>query len=154
MSKKLIAVVIPRSKWYRGKGVGSALLCGPEALEEVKQTRVSIREAILAVPEEADSEKKQLAALKGPVIGQMCCLGHACKALGVKNADMRDIGVPSHVVFYGTVPFRSHDALRRLCVVEKHAVEVNDDPNISPAKRESRIKKILRKAGFKVRFID
>jgi hypothetical protein len=130
MSEKLIPLTIERSRWARGGKNGESALLNDD--------------------------------------GNMCCLGFACKVLGFKDSTVKNHGVPSDLVnSAGSGSAQRHRGLRAGKLVESgsadegwydtapvdKALTINDDNTISDKMREYRLTPILRKLGFKVRFV-
>jgi hypothetical protein len=124
---KLIPLTIDRNKWARGGYNGEAALLNDD--------------------------------------GNMCCLGFACRASGLAAKTIKGIGLP------GDLPDESLDPVRMAKKLGKlvkrtttdgiysdgryvdDAVCTNDDNNISESMREYRLKPILKKLGFSVKFV-
>lgn len=105
--------------------------------------------------------------------GLKCCLGFACTALGFKNRDILDEGIPSDLVSTytkekarsksveksrakkldwlveenGSGKFRASSAVNQL-------VGINDDSLTSDNYKEAEITRIFKENGVKVKFIN
>lgn len=103
----------------------------------------------------------------------MCCLGFACKARGILEDDLLRCGSPEDLLAYSendeklfkklglmvtkTVEYDDEDYEDETAYADTDAVTdaigINDDPKISDAMREYRLKPILRRLGFDVKFV-
>jgi hypothetical protein len=90
--------------------------------------------------------------------GNMCCLGFACRKLGLKPDDILNMGTPaSAVALLETSKHAMLDPLvtKQMCnrAAVRLAVYENDDTLISDDVREARLVPILAQLGFKVSFV-
>ena len=125
MKEKLIPLTINRNKWARGGYNGDSMLLNTES--------------------------------------NMCCLGFACRALGVSAKTIKQVAMPDSLANRAAQPSYTAKKLGRLVVSEDEgygnsnptddAQSINDDEDISDKMREFRLKPILQKLGFAVKFV-
>lgn len=94
--------------------------------------------------------------------GNMCCLGFACKKLGVSEEQLLNKSMPESVVVASTNPLSSAQRknLTRLVTTKKinraaalSAASFNDATDLTESERETKVKELLTDLGFKVRFV-
>lgn len=75
--QKAVVVRIQRDKWSRGSKIRNALYIDQATVDDAATTIAG------------DQDKSRV-----PLVSTMCCLGFACKTLGVHIDDMAGIGMP------------------------------------------------------------
>jgi hypothetical protein len=86
--------------------------------------------------------------------GTMCCLGFACKKLGVSAKEMLNQSMPA------ALEGRGRSKVRMLLrngvdkATASKAAEINDEPSYTRSEKETKLKPVLAKLGFAVKFIE
>lgn len=91
----------------------------------------------------------------------MCCLGFACRKLGVPEKAMFNIGTPVRLATEPNLRGNLETLIRRARTgggyVDRmntdEAVAINDDQDIDDTEREAKLKPVLAKLGFDVYFV-
>jgi hypothetical protein len=90
--------------------------------------------------------------LLNPANNSMCCLGFVCHQLGVKKSDLKHISVPQSLGANWDIPYllnkKGFDSK-----LTREAVEINDNPTISPKEKEKELKKLFKKHNLGIKFI-
>jgi hypothetical protein len=79
--------------------------------------------------------------------GRMCCLGFACRAVGLKAKDITDVGIPKHLSIELQPSWATDVAIG-------HMVDTNDDDNLSERQREAALKRSGRQVGLRLTFVN
>lgn len=86
---------------------------------------------------------------------KMCCLGQICHIGGVPKGELLNEGEPDQLEnrnVPGWLLEKGSWHVHNSTTAEK-MMNINDDPNITQAEREGKLKKIARKAGVILQFI-
>ena len=88
--------------------------------------------------------------------GNMCCLGFACRAAGFSAKAIKGHGEPQDLRDASGQPTRVAKKLGALVVCNgqfvEDAISINDNDRISDKMREHKLKPILKRLGFAVKF--
>lgn len=93
---------------------------------------------------------RKLSWLLSKVDGTQCCLGFVANACGYKPEELLGVSEPEGV--NNTTKFREHTSLisQRVCL---ELMLANDDPSISDAIREEKLKELGKKANIDFEFV-
>lgn len=83
--------------------------------------------------------------------GYMCCLGFRCNQLGVPKKDLLGVSSPRETK-WEVIPDLLDDLTYFNTIFCQDAMSINDDKNLTPKKREERIKKHFAKKKTRVVF--
>ena len=132
---EIVKVIVDRQCWHRGQGSsGSRLLITEETINE----NSSINE---------DS------------IGDMCCLGFACLALGCTKKEISNVTLPdrltgdaikkvsNRLVSVGRINTESYEEM-------KNMAHVNDRDDIDDTERESKLTILGKQLGLDMEFVN
>jgi hypothetical protein len=84
--------------------------------------------------------------------GAMCCLGFACKKLGLTPKQINNVGLPADVADRSKLGLlvNTKGGTRKLA---QDAAGLNDNPDLEESDREVALVPVLKKLGFKVSFV-
>jgi hypothetical protein len=85
--------------------------------------------------------------------GSKCCLGFVCTAMGVKARDMMDKSTPGELLQYIPGLTRKSDNLHCDTNLCDTAMGINDDGEYTSVERETKLKKIANRMGYKFTFV-
>lgn len=93
--------------------------------------------------------------------GNMCCLGFACRVVGIPANKLKGIGTPQTVTGVKALTGKLGKMVEAPSYAKSivnsddtdAAVGVNDDDKISDKMREYKLKPILKKLGFAAKFV-
>jgi hypothetical protein len=101
---------------------------------------------------------------------KMCCLGFACRQLGLKPKDIMDVGMPSGLHFGYDHNKRTDEFMKKIEVLVnqrgkkddryyedrsfvKKAAKLNDDPDITDEVRMTKLTALFKKNGHNITFV-
>lgn len=130
---ELFRVVIDRGKWLRGS---------PELSSAIK----ALGSYLLCGD-----------VTNVPLYGRKCCMGFAATALGFKDNEILERGLPSDLCGSDTeagLGTHEKELYDTLCSVETRLAAYNDGPTSSEEAREEEIHALAASAGFDFQFTD
>lgn len=83
---------------------------------------------------------------------RMCCLGFACKAAGLSTGDILNKRTPNDIQHHlpKTLEKLADGENTNVCL---YLMDINDERDVSAAKRESQLKKLGKTAGLRFKFV-
>lgn len=90
--------------------------------------------------------------------GNLCCLGHYCRQMGVPDKYMQRNGLPCTVALHGgynipdLVEWCGGDVYSTPLAIR--AADINDDPSIRDDERERQLTALFAEDGIEVEFYD
>lgn len=92
--------------------------------------------------------------------GKQCCLGFACRALGLKAKQILNRGMPSDVDYSEIIPGLTTESpggsfnSKSNTMFSEKAARINDLDDINDRSREKQLKALARQNGFIFKFVN
>lgn len=95
----------------------------------------------------------------GPGAGKMCCLGFACRQIGLSASAIKSHTMPVDLVKHDDLLIkkglcvRSEDGYLRNSTLAARAAEINDQDGLTRREREQKLRKLFKAHGHTIVFV-